>query len=88
MLWLHYLACRLTLVGRGQAVDRTGLLGQSAVAQSDKELESSHVVAVWILIALAGIAAPAVALRDRSFWVSGRKDASRQIILGFGPEGS
>jgi hypothetical protein len=27
MSWLHCLACRLTLVGRGQAVDRTGLLG-------------------------------------------------------------
>jgi len=54
MLWLHCLACRLTLVGRGQAVDRTGLLGQSAAAQSDTELESYHVVAMWTLTALAG----------------------------------
>ena len=75
MLWLHYLACCLTLVGRGQAADRTGLLGQSAAAQSDTELESSHVVAVWILIALAGICGLG-------------RGASRQIILGFGPEGS
>ncbi len=54
MLRLHCLACRLTLVGRSQAVDRTGLLGQSAAAQSDTELESCHDVAVWTLTALAG----------------------------------
>ena len=42
------------LVGRGYAVDRTGLLGQSAAAQSDAELEFCHVVAVMTLTALAG----------------------------------
>ena len=30
------------------------LLGQSAAAQSDTELESRHVVAMWTLTALAG----------------------------------
>ncbi len=35
-------------------VDRMSLLGQSAAAQSDTELESYHVVAMWTLTALAG----------------------------------
>ena len=54
MLRLHCLACRLSLVCLGQAEDRMGMLGQSAAAQSDTELESCHVVAMWTLTALAG----------------------------------